>query len=47
MATVSKEYKTISQIAGPLVFVKNTEPVGYYEMVSVRLSDGSTYIRLI
>ncbi len=40
-ASVSKEYKTISQIAGPLVFVKKTEPVGYYEMVSVRLSDGS------
>jgi len=40
-AKVSKEYKTISQIAGPLVFVKKTEPVGYQEMVSVRLSDGS------
>ena len=38
---ITKEYKTISQIAGPLVFVKKTEPVGYYEMVSVRLSDGS------
>lgn len=41
MAKVTKEYKTISQIAGPLIFVKNTEPVGYEEMVSVRLSDGS------
>ena len=41
MATVAKEYKTISQIAGPLVFVKKTEPVGYKELVSVRLSDGS------
>lgn len=41
MATVSKEYKTISQIAGPLVYVKKTEPVGYQEMVSVRLSDGT------
>ena len=40
-AKVSKEYKTISQIAGPLVFVKKTEPVGYQEMVSVRLSDGT------
>ena len=40
-AKVSKEYKTVSQIAGPLVFVKKTEPVGYQEMVSVRLSDGS------
>lgn len=41
MAKVTKEYKTISQIAGPLIFVKNTEPVGYQEMVSVRLTDGS------
>jgi V/A-type H+/Na+-transporting ATPase subunit B len=40
-AKVSKEYKTISQIAGPLVFVKNTEPVGFQEMVSVRLSNGT------
>ncbi len=38
---ISKEYKTISEIAGPLVFVKKTEPVGYQEMVSVRLSDGT------
>ena len=37
---VSKEYKTVSQIAGPLVFVKKTEPVGYQEMVSIRLSTG-------
>ncbi|HKM13817.1 MAG TPA: V-type ATP synthase subunit B [Candidatus Methanomethylophilaceae archaeon] len=41
MAKVTKEYKTISQIAGPLIFVKNTEPVGYQEMVSVRLTDGT------
>ncbi len=39
--TISKEYKTISQIAGPLVFVKKTEPVAYKEMVSIRLSDGT------
>ena len=41
MAEISKEYKTISQIAGPLVYVKNTEPVGYKEMVNIRLSDGT------
>ena len=41
MAEVSKEYKTISQIAGPLVFVKKTEPITYGELVSVSLSDGS------
>ncbi len=36
-----KEYKTISRIAGPLVFVEKTEPVGYGELVTLRLSDGS------
>ena len=42
MSKVSKEYKTISEIAGPLVFVKKTEPISYQELVSVKLSDGST-----
>jgi len=41
MADISKEYKTISKIAGPLVYVKKTEPVGYYEMVNIRMSDGT------
>jgi len=41
-AKVSKEYKTISEIAGPLVFVQKTEPISYQELVSVKLSDGST-----
>ena len=36
-----KEYKTINRIAGPLVFVEKTEPVGYGEIVTLRLSDGS------
>jgi V/A-type H+/Na+-transporting ATPase subunit B len=36
-----KEYKTISEIAGPLVFVRNTEPVGYQELVNIQLSDGT------
>jgi V/A-type H+-transporting ATPase subunit B len=36
-----KEYKTINQIAGPLVFVEKTEPVGYGELVNIILSDGS------
>jgi V/A-type H+-transporting ATPase subunit B len=36
-----KEYKTISEIAGPLVFVEKTEPVAYNELVSIQLSDGS------
>jgi len=37
---ISKEYRTISEIAGPLVFVERTEPVGYNELASVQLSDG-------
>jgi V/A-type H+/Na+-transporting ATPase subunit B len=36
-----KEYKTISRIAGPLVFVKKTEPIGYADMVRLALPDGS------
>ncbi len=35
-----KEYKTVSKIAGPLVFVEKTEPVGYEEQVSFVLPDG-------
>jgi V/A-type H+/Na+-transporting ATPase subunit B len=38
---VQKEYKTIKRIAGPLVFVEKTHPVGYGEIVSIKLSDGS------
>jgi V/A-type H+-transporting ATPase subunit B len=37
-----KEYRTITQIAGPLVFVEKTEPVGYGELVNIVLFDGST-----
>ena len=36
-----KEYRTITQIAGPLVFVEKTEPVGYGELVNLVLFDGS------
>ncbi len=38
---MAKEYRTISEIAGPLIFVEKTEPVGYNELVEVQLSDGS------
>ncbi|MBR1973845.1 MAG: V-type ATP synthase subunit B, partial [Candidatus Methanomethylophilaceae archaeon] len=31
----------VTQIAGPLVFVEKTVPIGYQELVSVRLSDGT------
>jgi V/A-type H+-transporting ATPase subunit B len=37
-----KEYKTITQVAGPLVFVEKTEPVSYGELVTLTLPDGST-----
>jgi V/A-type H+-transporting ATPase subunit B len=36
-----KEYRTITQIAGPLIFVEKTEPVGYQELVNIVLADGS------
>ena len=36
-----KEYRTITRIAGPLLFVEKTEPVGYGELVNIILSDGS------
>ncbi len=35
-----KEYKTITRIAGPLVFVEKTEPIGYGELVRIQLSNG-------
>src|SRR5581483_6113129 len=38
---MAKEYQTISEVAGPLVFVEKTEPVGYGELVQIRLSDGT------
>jgi V/A-type H+-transporting ATPase subunit B len=36
-----KEYKTITRIAGPLVFVEKTDPVGYGDLVSIALPDGT------
>ena len=39
---MQKEYKTISEIAGPLVFVEKTEPVGYGELVQISMPDGSS-----
>ncbi|HJJ89944.1 MAG TPA: V-type ATP synthase subunit B [Methanocorpusculum sp.] len=36
-----KEYKTVSKIAGPLLFVEKTEPVSYEEQVSLVLPDGT------
>lgn len=39
---MTKEYKTITKISGPLVFVEKTEPVGYEELVEIKMPDGST-----
>ena len=35
------EYRSINQVAGPLVFVEKTHPVGYGELVQMSLPDGS------
>lgn len=35
-----KEYKTISKIAGPLIFVEKTEPIGYGDIVKIAMSNG-------
>ncbi|MBI2572753.1 V-type ATP synthase subunit B [Candidatus Woesearchaeota archaeon] len=41
MTTTLKEYKSITKVAGPLVFVEKTEPVGYGTLVKVTLADGT------
>jgi len=37
-----KEYKTITEISGPLVFAEVDEPVGYDEIVEIETPDGET-----
>jgi V/A-type H+-transporting ATPase subunit B len=37
-----KEYKTITEVSGPLIFVEKTEPIGYNELVHIKLADGTT-----
>ncbi len=37
---MAREYKTITEIAGPLLFVEKTEYVGYNELVEVLLPNG-------
>jgi V/A-type H+-transporting ATPase subunit B len=39
---MQKEYKTITEISGPLVFAEVDEPVGYDEIVEIETPDGST-----
>src|SRR3989338_4331277 len=36
-----KEYKTINRVAGPLIFVEKTEPIGYSDIVKIALPDGT------
>ena len=35
-----KEYKTITKVAGPLIFVEKTEPIGYADLVTIKLDSG-------
>ncbi|MBI4020632.1 MAG: V-type ATP synthase subunit B [Candidatus Aenigmarchaeota archaeon] len=35
-----KEYRTINRVEGPLVFVTKTHPIGYNEIVKIRLASG-------
>jgi len=35
-----KEYQTITEISGPLVFAEVDEPIGYDEMVEIQLGSG-------
>jgi V/A-type H+-transporting ATPase subunit B len=37
-----KEYQTITEISGPLVFAEVDEPIGYDEMVEIGLGNGDT-----
>ena len=39
---MTKEYKTIKEISGPLIFVEKTEPVGFGELVHITMPDGNT-----
>src|SRR5512136_112303 len=42
MPSVTKEYRTVKQIAGPLMLVDGVEGVTYGELTEIKLSDGST-----
>ncbi len=37
-----KEYKTITEISGPLVYAEVDEPIGYDEIVEIETADGET-----
>ncbi len=42
MPSVTKEYRTVNQIAGPLMLVEGVEGITYGELTEIKLSDGST-----
>ena len=42
MPSVTKEYRTVIQIAGPLMLVDGVEGITYGELTEIKLSDGST-----
>lgn len=42
MPSVIKEYRTVSQIAGPLMMVEGVDGITYGELADIKLSDGST-----
>ncbi|MGE5842816.1 MAG: V-type ATP synthase subunit B [Deltaproteobacteria bacterium] len=41
MPSVTKEYRTVKQIAGPLMLVDGVEGITYGELTEIKLSDGS------
>jgi len=42
MPSVIKEYRTVNQIAGPLMLVEGVDGITYGELAEIKLSDGST-----
>jgi V/A-type H+-transporting ATPase subunit B len=42
MSSVIKEYRTVKQIAGPLMLVEGVDGITYGELTDIKLSDGST-----
>ncbi len=42
MPSVTKEYRTVKQIAGPLMLVEGVEGITYGELTEIKLSDGFT-----
>ncbi len=41
MTTITKEYRTVNQIIGPLMLVEGVEGVSYGELTDIKLDDGS------